>query len=275
MDFELNAVIVNSSNPTFKIYEEDLTDFGYNITHCDAKASEIIANAILTECEIILLSQNDFETEDELIAVIDYFNENLDKHVPLILNAPQSFTLSMDKIIKKTSFIHNIYPTGERRSIIFDIDRKYDFRAMSPEKQFFMLWQKVMYDCRFIGLNKHQEGYKWIFEAALLILVDESYRKNFSAGVYKVLGKKYGATYTQIETAIRRAMNDLNKRMDPVVKVYYFDLDVNSTEKYTATNFIIKIANNVRIQYKINYDAFMENVEFDRRKVIKEHFKME
>lgn len=272
MDHELNALIVNANSEIFRTYEEDLLEFGYTVYHCSAEASEITAQAIITECDIILLSSNDLESEDELAEIIEFFKGTGTKKPPMILNSPMTHTRKTDELIDRCSFAFNIFPTGEKRSIIIDIERNTNYKNMDCDKLFFLLKQKIIYDCGFIGINKNQEGYKWISEAVLLILTDSGYRKNFSAGVYKVLCNKYNATYTQIEPAIRRSMNDLYKRMKPLIRVYYFDLDANSGEKYTATHFINKIADNIKIQYKRNYTAFMSIADADRRKVINSYF---
>ena len=187
MDHELNALIVNQNSEVFRTYEKDLLEFGYTIHHCSAKASEITAQAIITECDIILLSSNDLENEDELAEIIDFFNGAGTKTPPMILNSPMTRTRKTDELIDHCSFAFNIFPTGERRSIIIDIERNTNYKNMDCEKLFFLLRQKIIYDCGFIGINKNQEGYKWISEAVLLILTDSGYRKNFSAGVYKVL----------------------------------------------------------------------------------------
>ena len=272
MNYEFNALIVDSRYKAFDVYEKDLSEFGNRIIRCAPKSDEIITQAIVNNCELIILSQNDFESDNEVTQIIDCFDSNRDKLVPLILNASSAPSLQMENVSKRCKFFCNIYPSSERRSIITEIEKNENFRTMSCDKLFYLLRQKVIYDCKYIGLSKSHEGFRWITEGALLIIADISYRKNFSAGVYKVLGNKYNATYTQIEPAIRRCMNEFQVRMDPIVKVYYFDLDVNSNERYTATGFINKIAENIKIAYKQNYSAFMEKVDFDRRKAINDYF---
>lgn len=275
MEYELNAIIVNSKNEVFDVYEKDLEEFGYIITHCKPKVSEIIARSIFTDCDLILLSHNDFDSIKDIAEIVEYFYKNKDKHIPLILNAPTNPSLYIDKLVSHYSFIHNIYPTGEKRSIILDIERNENFRAMRCDKLLYLLRLKSQYDCGYIGLNKNQEGYRWIAEAVLLILADSSYRKNFISGVYKILGNKYNATYTQIEPAIRRCIKAHYSKIEPLIKVYYFDLDLHSNERYTTTGFINKIVDNIKLQYKNNYDAYIEKSDHDRRTAMKEHFKMD
>ena len=272
MVYELSAIIVNSKNKLFDVYAKDLEEFGYKLFYCNADVSEIITQTIKTECDLILLSQNDFEEEEDIIELIKFFMDKKDQ--PLILNMPTRQSLRINHEIDRHFFIYNIYPTGVKRSIIFDIERKENYTRKSCDKLFYLLKHKVMYDCSYIGLNRTHEGYKWICEAALLIIADSFYQKNFTAGVYKILENKYNATYTQIEPAIRRCIADQYSRMTPYVKEYYLDLEPDSKQKYTTTHFINKIADNIKIQYKRNYRAFMNNVEYDRRNVINAYFKI-
>ena len=272
MDYELSAIIVKSKNNLFDEYAKDLEEFGYKLNFCNADVSEIITQSIKTECDLILLSQNDFETEEDIIELIRFFTDK--KEQPLILNMPTKQSLTINHEIDRHFFIYNIFPTGVRRSIILDIERKDNFRNKSCDKLLFLLKQKVMYDCSFIGLNRTHEGYRWICEAVLLIIADSFYQKNFSAGVYKILENKYNATYTQIEPAIRRCMAYQYDRMTPYIKEYYLDLDPNSNQKYTTTHFINKMADNIKIQYKRNYRAFMDIAEYDRKAVVNAYFKI-
>ena len=272
MNYELNVIIVNHENKSFNMYERDLAEFGYNIFYCKADISDIFTKAIKTNCNVILLSYNDLAEKDDFLVILDKFKD-LDKR-PLILNIPTTPNIRLDNMIDNIDFVYNIFHTGEKRCIILDIERNENYRKMSCEELFFLLKQKVLYDCHYIGLNASHEGFRWISESVLLITADLNYRKNFSAGVYKVLGNKYNATYTQIEPAIRRCMTDQYNRMDPIIKTYYFDLDINSKQRYTATHFINKIAENIKIQYKRNYQAFINCADNDKRKVLKEYFKL-
>lgn len=272
MDFELNAIIVNSTNKRFKVYEKDLSEFGYSITHCDVKGSEIIAKAIMTDCDLLLLSEKDFENINELVEIVKYFQKNADKHIPVLFNEPGYPSVITDRLDNEHSFFHNIFPTGEKRSIIMELEKYENYRSMSCERLLFLLKKKVNYECGYIGINRTHEGFRWITEASLLILADENYKKNFSAGIYKVLEDKYNATYTQIEPAIRRCMNDFQNKMDTLIRLYYMDLSADKSKKYTTTNFIKKISDNFKLQYRQNYTEFTERADSDKRKAIKEHF---
>ena len=278
MDYELNAIVVTGDNKMLEVYENDLSDFGYIITHCSTDLSEIIRQTVCTNCDLILLSVSDFENEDKVIELAEYFDKGFEKkngrRIPLIVNAALGTSRKLENAINTYDFFFNFFPTGERRSIIIELERTEKYNDMSCDKLLFLLRQKISYECRFIGLSNSHEGFRWISEAIALITAEGSYRKNFTAGVYKVLENKYRITYNQIESAIRRCMNEFQNRMDPLIKVYYFDLAKDSTEKYTVTAFINKIADNVKLQYGSNYAAYMQRVDYDRRKALNEHFRI-
>lgn len=274
MKQELYALIMKSESKVFDEYEKDLTDYGYSIIRCNADKKEIITQTLKYDCDVIILSSNGFESEEELLETIAFFDDATIKNTPLILNAPESTSLKIERAADRYKFFFNIYPTGEKRSIIMEIEKNECFKRRDCDDLFYRLKHKVTYECRYIGLSKSHEGFRWISEAVLLIICDPLYKKNFSCGTYKVLENKYDATYTQIESAIRRCMNEYQSRMDPYIKIYYFELDPNSNGKYTITSFISKIAENIKLTYNNTYRAFMANVDHDRRKAISEYYKL-
>ncbi|MBR1749700.1 MAG: hypothetical protein IJ740_20225 [Ruminococcus sp.] len=271
MYYKLTALVINTDNSIIKRYAKNLSEFGYEIINCEANVAAMISALIDHKCDIVISSQDDIDVDD-YIKLIEFLKDKPDR--PLIVDISYKPSLKIEQIISVCTYIYRMAPVFEDKAILIFIERYENYSRMSTEKLYFLLKKKVLYDCKYIGLEPNMAGFQWIYESAFMILIHPIYRKNFSAGVYAILQNRYNVTYTQIEPSIRRCIAKLTANLDDFIKKYYFEIDEKDPFDFTTSEFITKVAENVSLCFSRNYSEYIRRNQNERNKLLREEYEI-
>ena len=272
MDINLTAMIIEPSNSVIERYAKTLSDFGYEIIKCPPEPATMISTIINNDCDIVLSSHDDIETEEYLRFIV-FFNDK--KERPFIVDITLDLSLTIKRAISSRKYIKYMQPIFEDKAIFLFIEKYQDFSSMSTEKLFYLLRLKTMFDCKYIGLDPGLKGFKWIYESAFIIIANPVYKKNFSSGVYKILQKRYNVKYTQIEPSVRRSIADMTHKISGYIKKYYFGIEENDEFDLTTMEVINKISDNVSKCFFRNSDEFYKRSQRERNRILWDFYNIE
>ena len=103
-----------------------------------------------------------------------------------------------------------------------------------------------------IGVPAHIKGYQYLRTAILLTVKDSDIINSVTKILYPSVAKKYQTTTSRVERAIRHAIEVAWDRGDVDTLNSYFGYTIqNNRGKPTNSEFIVMIADNLRLQYKL------------------------
>ncbi len=99
-----------------------------------------------------------------------------------------------------------------------------------------------------LGVPAHILGHLYLREAILYVM-DAGAPSAVTKQLYPAVARKFGATGSQVERAIRHAIHSAWSRCDPAVVQQYFGSTISSRRgKPTNSEFISMIADRLRLQ---------------------------
>ena len=103
-----------------------------------------------------------------------------------------------------------------------------------------------------IGVPAHIKGYQYLREAILIAVEDMDVINAVTKVLYPEVAKRFGTTASQVERAIRHAIEVAWDRGDLDTLQRYFGYTVNSAKgKPTNSEFIAMIADRLQLQQKV------------------------
>ena len=104
-----------------------------------------------------------------------------------------------------------------------------------------------------IGVPAHIKGYQYLRTAILMTIEDNDIINSVTKILYPSVAKKYATTTSRVERAIRHAIEVAWDRGDIDTLNSYFGYTIqNNRGQPTNSEFIAMIADNLRLQYKLN-----------------------
>ena len=103
-----------------------------------------------------------------------------------------------------------------------------------------------------IGVPAHIKGYQYLRTAIILTVNDSDIINSVTKILYPTVAKKYQTTTSRVERAIRHAIEVAWDRGDVEVLNSYFGYTIQGNRgKPTNSEFIARIADNLRLKYKM------------------------
>lgn len=116
-----------------------------------------------------------------------------------------------------------------------------------PEKEEPTLQVRICRVLRDLGVPEHLSGYLYLVEAVEMVILEPSYLRRITTGLYPDIAKKYQSSPGRTERAIRHAIETAWSRCDLDTLSYYFGNTVSPVKgKPVNSEFIARVSNAVR-----------------------------
>lgn len=104
-----------------------------------------------------------------------------------------------------------------------------------------------------IGIPAHILGHKYLRDAILFVIKDNTAINRVTKVLYPKIAKKYGTTSSKVERAIRHAIEVAWERGNVNVLDEYFGYTISMNKgKPTNSEFIAMIADNLTLKYELS-----------------------
>ncbi len=106
-----------------------------------------------------------------------------------------------------------------------------------------------------MGVPSHYKGYRYLIEAVTLVVQDASWLNGITKELYPAVGKRYNTSPTQVERAIRHAIEMTWENGDAEVRRELLGSGLtHDGRKPTNSSLIAKMADVVRLNLNIYHD---------------------